>query len=208
MGNKLKKPKEEPSETIQTLTKLHHTITKFEKREIFLRKKITEELKLARQNKRAGKTKSAIHHMRRKNMFEKECERLCNMKINLQQQIITVEGTQMNNQTIIAMSEGQKTMKTLITNPDTIEKLRETIEEQHETAEEINTILSEPIGALATIDADELENELNELIEEQIIQELVAPITLPNIPIAPIEKRKDKEELEELEELEREMAVA
>ena len=73
---------------LQTLNKLHHAIQNLEKREIVLGKRVATQLKIARQHNKAGKKKVALNHLRRKRLMEKELNKLNNMKINLQQQII------------------------------------------------------------------------------------------------------------------------
>jgi hypothetical protein len=202
---------------IETLSKLHNTIQNLEKREIVLGKRVAMHLKIARQNNKAGKKKVALNHMRRKRLMEKELNKLNNMKINLQQQIMCIEGTEINSQVISAMKAGQENMKAL-NNKHTIEDietLHEDMEEQTERAEEINSIMGEPIGAMANMDEDELEKELNELMAEDRVAtqsptKILTPILqLPNVPqTIPATPEIPKEELEALEELEKQMVLA
>ena len=202
---------------IETLSKLHNTIQNLEKREIVLGKRVAMHLKIARQNNKAGKKKVALNHMRRKRLMEKELNKLNNMKINLQQQIMCIEGTEINSQVISAMKAGQENMKAL-NNKHTIEDietLHEDMEEQTERAEEINSIMGEPIGAMANMDEDELEKELNELMAEDSVAtqsptKILTPILqLPNVPqTIPATPEIPKEELEALEELEKQMVLA
>lgn len=128
-----------------------------------------------------------------------------------------IEGTEINSQVISAMKAGQENMKAL-NNKHTIEDietLHEDMEEQTERAEEINSIMGEPIGAMANMDEDELEKELNELMAEDRVAtqsptKILTPILqLPNVPqTIPATPEIPKEELEALEELEKQMVLA
>ena len=96
-----------------------------------------------------------------------------------------------------------------------IETLHEDMEEQTERAEEINSIMGEPIGSMANMDEDELEKELNELVAEDSVgaqspQQIITPLPLlPNVPeTIPATPEILKEEVEALEELEKQMAMA
>ena len=212
--SKANPPSEQPhvTPTITTITRLRKSISNIEKREGLLTKKMKHAFHAASQEKKAGNRAAAIAHMRRKHLYEKENNKLESMKLNLEQQIFTLESAQTNIHTISAMKAGQETMKTLVAENtiETLETLREDIEEQHENTREINTLISEPMGAL--MDDDELEKELNDILEEETVTELEKTLTskeeiLPSVPkniptLATIEEEK------ELEELEREMTLA
>ena len=218
MGNFFtKKSKHKPecpqvSSTIITITRLRETISNMEKRECLLTKKMKRVFNLARQEKKAGNRALAIYHMRRKRLYENEINKISTMKLNLEQQIFTLESAQTNIHTITAMQAGQETMKTLASEHtiEIVEELRETIEEQHENTHEINTLIGEPMGAM--IDDDELEQEFNDLLKDEMTTELEKTHTskeevFPNVPNH-IPTMTTIEEENELEELEREMTLA
>ena len=198
--------------TITTITRLRKTISNIEKRECLLTKKMKHAFHAASQEKKAGNREAAIKHMRRKRLYEKEHNKLGAMKLNLEQQIFTIESSQTNIHMITAMQAGQETMKTLAAENtiETLETLREDIADQHENTMEINAIISEPMGTM--IDDDELEKEYNDLLKNEIATELEKTLTsneedLPSVPnhtptLTTIEEEK------ELEELEREMTQA
>ena len=193
---------------ITTLGKLNKSIEQLEKREIFITKRIAHQMKIARQKIKAGNKKAALPQMRQKRMYTKELDKLHNMKINLQQQIISLEGTHMTLNTVEALREGSKTMKTLIkeNNVEEIENLYEDIQDQQQTMEEINTI----IGQAPLIDEDDLEKELEELMAADITEKLMAlPTNIPtNISTHISTPTIIPEETHIMEELEREMAMA
>jgi len=192
MGNKLGKKKttlnyqsrqpklsQEPPSPIETITELNRSIEIIDKREIFINKKIAMYRKIARQKYRAGKTKPALNNLRRSKIYEKEIKKISNIKLSLQQQIISLENSHMNIQTIDAMKEGQKAMKTMSekTKIEEVEKLHEDIEEHHQTNQEIADILSQPMGNSELIDEDELEQEYNDLIAEELTKDLITTTT-------------------------------
>lgn len=208
-------PLEEPphmTPTIVTITQLRKTISNIEKRECLLAKKIKRVFNLARQEKKAGNRGAALCHMRRKRLYEKEHNKLGVMKLNLEQQIFTLESTQTNIHTMTAMQAGQETMKTLTAENtiETLETLREDIEEQHETTREINTLIGEPMGTM--MDDDELEKEFKDLLKDEMTTELEKTHTSKEEVFPSIPKHTPTmaviEEENELEELEREMTLA
>ena len=247
MGNKLGKKKttlnyqsrqpklsQEPPSPIETITELNRSIEIIDKREIFINKKIAMYRKIARQKYRAGKTKPALNNLRRSKIYEKEIKKISNIKLSLQQQIISLENSHMNIQTIDAMKEGQKAMKTMSekTKIEEVEKLHEDIEEHHQTNQEIADILSQPMGNSELIDEDELEQEYNDLIAEELTKDLITTTTattkfsqMEKLPLPPTDnpsayhdtnplsqeyntaKQAELEELEELNALERSMAI-
>ena len=227
MGNKLRKKKsfenpQQPTAPIDTISKLNNRIEIIDKREHFLEKKIALYRKIARQQHRAGKTKDALNKLRLSKIYEKEVKKLGNVRMSLQQQIINLESSHMNIQTIEAMKEGQKAMKSMSekTKIEEVEKLHEDIEEHHQTNQEISDILTQPVGNSELIDEDELEQEYNNLIAEELTKDLLTMkhaspsqfSKIEGLPPVPTHKPSsstdiDPEEEAELEELERSMAV-
>ena len=189
--------------------------------------------KIARQKHRAGKTKVALNNLRRSKIYEKEIAKINNVRMALQQQIMTLESGQMNIMTINAMKKGQKAMKTLAQSAkiEDVENLQEDIAEYHQTNQEIGDILAQPIGNAEWLDEDELEQEYNNLIADELTKDLTT-ISSPNSPAtsAKISQMKklpippthdpcashittqdindaEQKELEALEALEKSMAV-
>jgi len=226
MGNKLGKKKsfynpQHPPAPIDTISKLNNRIEIIDKREHFLEKKIALYRKIARQQHRAGKTKGALNKLRLSKIYEKEVKKLGNVRMSLQQQIINLESSHLNIQTIEAMKEGQKAMKSMSekTKIEEVEKLHEDVEEHHQTNQEISDLLSQPIGNSELIDEDELEQEYNDLIAEELTKDLLTTALPANtlsqieaLPAPPTNKPSsiptiDDAEQEELDALERSMVV-
>ena len=140
---------------------------------------------------------------------------------SLEQQLFSIESANLNLETMRAMQQGAKAMKTIHGGLD-IDKVDETmdeIREQLELGDEISDAISRPLNTGANeVDEDELDEELDMLAQENANQETskivnnnveAAPISenkvsLPNVPSNKIKQSeasmKDKEDEEEEED--------
>jgi len=192
------------STPIDTITRLQTCYDRLEKRENHINKKIAKNIKEARLKVSQGDKRGAMQHIRKKKMYNRECAKLRGIKLTLQQQIINLEGAQININSINALNEGTNTLKT-ITKTHTIEEiedLRDDIEEQQQNMNEVSDLLAEP---LTVVDEDELEDELNDMIGGNLIEQLTN-INLPKAPTTKVSPIQISEE-EELKELKMEMAM-
>ena len=188
---------------IETITRLQICFDRLEKRENHINKKIAKNIKAARLKVSQGDKRGAMQHIRRKKMYDRECNKLRGIKLTLQQQIINLEGAQINMQLVNALSEGTQALK-IITQTHTIEEveeLRDDIEEQQQNINEVSDLLAKP---LTIVDEDELEEEFNNMISESLNDELLT-INLPEAPTTNVKSQLQEEE--ELKKLEVEMAM-
>merc|ERR1719261_1730113 len=114
--------------------------------------------------------------MKRKKLYEKEIEKIFNVKMTLETQVIGLESAAQNAQTFQAMQAGTKTMQK-IRNETSIEKVDDVmdeIKEEMEMAQEINEAISQPVDPLME-DEDDLLAELNELETADLEAELLKP---------------------------------
>ena len=201
MGNSKSKMLNKPT-TIETLTKLHTCHDRLEKKETHIYKKILQILKEANLKIKQNDKKSAIKLLRKKKLYERECNKLKGMKFTIQQQIINLEGMEINNQVVAAMTDGAKTMKSMTSDIciEKVEELQDNIEEHQQTVNEISDLLAQSVD-----DDDEFEEELNDIMNKNLTEKLLT-INLPQVPTTKVQTQTQDEE-DELKQLELEMAM-
>jgi charged multivesicular body protein 4 len=158
----------------------------------------------------------ALFALKRKKLYEAEIDKIANIKMTLETQVMNLESAAQNAETFKAMNAGKDAMKNIRedTNIDRVDDLMDEIKEEMEMADEISNALAQPIDPLLT-DEEDLLAELQELeaegVEEQLMQPTKKgeePMELPDVPSAalPTIKNATKEEEEELRQLEAELA--
>lgn len=152
----------------------------------------------------------ALFALKRKKLYEAEADKIQNVKMTLETQVINLESAAQNAQTFKAMEAGSKTMKKIRTDVgiEDVDEMMDTIKEEMEMANEINQAIAQPVDPLLA-DDDELLAELNELETSDLEAELLKPTpALPSMPKVPNSKlpELEKDEEEELRKLEAELA--
>jgi charged multivesicular body protein 4 len=158
-----------------------------------------------------GDKKGALFAMKRKKLYEVEMDKIQNVKMTLETQVINLESAAQNAETFKAMEAGSKTMQKIRTEVgvEKADDIMDQIREEMELAQEINTAIAQPVDPLLA-DEDELLAELNALEASDLEQELLAPpknveLTLPTVPDTKLPALA-KEEEDELKKLEAELA--
>jgi charged multivesicular body protein 4A/B len=163
-----------------------------------------------------GDKKGALFLMKRKKLYEAELEKILNIKMTLETQVINLESAASTAATFKAMEAGNKTMKKMRTDVglEKVDDLMDNIKEEMELAQEINNAMAQAVDPMMT-DEDELLAELNALETSDLEAELLAPPTktgtsanlssLPSVPNAKLPTLAQKE-ADELRELEAELA--
>jgi len=205
-----------PSDPQNTIVKLRESIATQEKREEHIDKKIKGVVDEAKKKMAKGDKKGALFAMKRKKMYENELDKIQNVKMTLETQVINLESAAQNAETFKAMSQGTNTMKK-IRNDVGIEKvddLMDEIKEEMEMANEINDAIAAPVDPLMA-DEDELLAELNELeaadVEAHLLNietpDATQGLSLPSVPNSklPAAKLSAKEE-DDMKKLEAELA--
>jgi charged multivesicular body protein 4A/B len=148
--------------------------------------------------------------MKRKKMYEGEVDKIQNVKMTLETQVINLESAAQNAETFKAMEAGSKTMKKIRTDVgiDKVDDIMDNIREEMELANEINNAIAQPVDTVL-MDEDELLAELNELEASDLEAELLAPpkagLSLPSVPNSKLPKLNKAEE-DDLKQLEAELA--
>ena len=148
--------------------------------------------------------------MKRKKLFEAEIEKIQNVKMTLETQVINLESAAQNAETFKAMAAGSNTMKKIRQDVgiEKVDEMMDEIKEEMELADEINQAIAAPVDPFLA-DEDELLAELNELEAGDLEAELLAPptgtVNLPSVPTSKLPTLEKKEE-DDLKQLEAELA--
>jgi charged multivesicular body protein 4A/B len=178
-------------------------------------KKVEQQVAEAKAKMAKGDKKGALFAMKRKKMYEAEVDKIQNVKMTLETQVINLESAAQNAATFDAMKSGTATMKK-IRNEVGIEKvddIMDEIKEEMEMAQEVNAAIAQPIDPLMA-DEDELLAELEGLEAADLEAELLAPpikpvedLSLPTVPAAKLPQPSlANDEADELKKLEAELA--
>lgn len=157
-------------------TNTTQTLEMLDKREALLIKKISTELEKAREFNRSGNKRAALQCLKRKKLYESQCEVVANQQLKLQEQMIVLEGSKATAETFNALKSGAGVMKQLAkeTDVDKVDKVMDEISDQTEKMRQVNEALGQQVGYAAELDEDELEAELAELdaldVEDALLQ--------------------------------------
>ncbi|KAH7280281.1 hypothetical protein KP509_37G059500 [Ceratopteris richardii] len=185
-----RKPKQDPS-TLSTLEKLQETLDMLEKKESVLQRRVALEVEKAKEYTRAKNKRAAIQCLKRKKLYEVQIEQLGNSQLRIHDQMILLEGAKATTETVDALRAGASAMKAMqkSTKIEDVDKTMDEINEQTENMKQIQEALAAPMGAIANLDEDELEAELEELeeadlLETQLLQpaSTAVPTKLPSAP--------------------------
>jgi len=208
-----------PQTTVNTsqtaIVKLRTAIKTQEKREEHIEKKIQLKIKEAKAKMAKGDKKGALFAMKLKKQHEAELDKIQNVKMTLETQVIHLESAEQNRETISAMKQGTSTMKNIRNEVgiDKVDDIMDEIKEEMELAEEVNNAIAQPIDPLME-DEDDLLAELEGLETADLEAELLRPpaqtdeLRLPSVPASklPTPQLANNEEAEELRKLEAELA--
>jgi charged multivesicular body protein 4 len=206
------------AQTANTVVSLRENIATQEKREQHLEKKIELCVKEAKEKMAKKDKKGALFKMKQKKLYEAEIDKIQNIKMTLETQVMNLESAAQNAETFKAMQSGKNAMTEIrqTTDIEKVDDLMDDIKEEMELADEISNALAQPVDPLMMADEDDLLAELNELEAEDVEEELLRPtkkaedahIDLPAVPNAalPSIKNATKEEEDELKQLEAELA--
>lgn len=147
--------------------------------------------------------------MKRKKLCETELDKIQNVKMTLETQVMNLESAAQNAETFQAMNAGKSAMKKIRDDVgiDQVDGLMEDIREEMEMANEISDAIAQPVDPLAA-DDDELLAELEQMGADDLEAELLkAPaakneVLLPSVP----NKKLPSAEAEEMRKLEAELA--
>ena len=156
--------------------------------------------------------KGALYCMKRKKLHEAELDKIQNVKMTLETQVINLESASQNAETFKAMSAGKTAMQKIRDDVgiEKVDDLMDDIREEMEMANEISDAIAQPVDPLAA-DEDDLLAELEQMGADDLEAELLkAPaakndVLLPDVPDSKLPTLNDAE-AEEMRKLEAELA--
>lgn len=155
--------------------------------------------------------------MKRKKMYEAEIDKIENVKMTLETQVMNLESAAQNAETFKAMKSGTDAMKQVRQDVgiDNVDDMMDDIKEEMDMANEISNAISAPVDPyahdeddlLAELEGEMMEDETAEL-EAQLTTPATAtkPVDLPSVPDAKLPSLTTPEEDEDLKKLEAELA--
>ena len=168
------------------------------KKQEFLEKKQNEELEIIKKNGTKNKRVS-MQALKRKKRLDKQLEQIDGTLTTIEYQREALENANTNTEVLKIMNLAGKALKGVHNNMDIdkVEDLMDEVREQQQIAEEISSVISNPIGFGQDVDEDELMKELEELEQEELDKQLLEtgePEPLPEVPSAalPTVEKKSK----------------
>ncbi|KAG5482018.1 hypothetical protein LSCM1_05732 [Leishmania martiniquensis] len=154
----------------------------------------------AREFMRAGNKRKALYCLKREKAQQSQISIVNDMLDNVQHLIDTVEFAQIQGEVLAAMKDGKCELDNLnkMLNVDDIERLMNETSESIEEANQINTVLSQPLAGLP--DDDELLRELDRSSGPQKVDEELTNLTVPGHSIPQEESALRKKEEDDQEE--------
>ncbi len=156
----------------------------------------------------------ALCSLKHKKQKETERDKIANIKMTLETQVMNLESAVRNRETFIAMEAGKNAMAAIRkeTDIEKVDELMDDLKEEMEAASEISNALAQPIDPFV-MDDDDLLAELAEMTADDALGAPVIKAQPEDVafPTAPIKKipaiaNASKEEAEELAMLEAELA--
>lgn len=193
-----------------TVIKLREAVANQEKREEHLQRKIDAMGKEAKMKMAKKDKKGAMFAMKRRKLYEQEMDKIGNVKMTLETQIMQLESATQNAETFQAMKAGTTAMSNIHKQVgiDKVDDLMDDIREEIENGNEINQAMAQAVDPLGCTDEDELMAELEALGADELEAELLEPTTAPSLPTVPDSKLPslNNAEAAEMKKLEAELA--
>lgn len=199
------------SNPANTVVKLRDAVANQEKREEHLQRKIDAmgveaKAKMAKKDK-----KGAMFAMKRRKLYEQEMDKIGNVKMTLETQMMQLESATQNAETFQAMKAGTSAMSNIhaTVGIDKVDDLMDDIREEIENGNEINQAMAQAVDPLCT-DEDELMAELEALGADDLEAELLEPTHVPEVSLPTVPNSKlptlNNAEAAEMKKLEAELA--
>ncbi|XP_039972042.1 charged multivesicular body protein 4b [Xiphias gladius] len=192
-----------PQEAIQRLRETEEMLAK---KQVFLEKKIDQELMTAKKNGTKNK-RAALQALKRKKRYEKQLDQIDGTLSTIEFQREALENANTNTEVLKNMGFAAKAMKAAHENMDIdkVDDLMAEITEQQELSQEISDVISRPVGFGEDYDEDELMAELEELEQEELDKNLLEiegteDVPLPSVPSTSLPSRPAKKKEEEDED--------
>lgn len=196
---KKKEKKLNPEQVLKSMEGLRKTIDDISKRSQVLQNKAQNEMREALQKKKTGDKSGALICLKRRKLYESEIAKLEGARMNLEQQLFAIEGASMNKNIFDSLKTGNQVLKQVHGDMkiEDVDKLKDEMEEQQDMLNELNEAISAPIGALTSVDDDELMDELDQLEAQEYekgMLDIDAPTYVKSAPAQTVNEPKNKED--------------
>mmetsp|Transcript_5609 Transcript_5609/g.5340 ORF Transcript_5609/g.5340 Transcript_5609/m.5340 type:complete len:228 (+) Transcript_5609:39-722(+) len=195
-----------------TIIKIRESIEAQEKREAHKEREIDKLVSDAKAKMAKGDKKGALYAMKRKKLHESELNKIQQVKMTLETQVINLESAAQNADTFAAMNAGKNAMAKIRNDVgiDKVDNLMDDIKDEMDLANEISDAIAQPVDPFAQ-DEDDLLAELEQMGADDLEAELLQAPSAKNevlFPDAPASKLPslDASEAEEMKKLEAELA--
>ncbi|XP_033116279.1 charged multivesicular body protein 4b-like [Anneissia japonica] len=196
------KKKEQAPSTGEAIQRLRQTEEMLNKKQDFLEKKITEELKTAR-NKGTKDKRAALNALKRKKRLEKQLQQIDGTLSTIEFQREALENANTNSEVLKTMGYAAKALKNAHQHLDVddVHDLMDDISESMDVSNEISEAISTQ-PAFDTVDEDELLAELEELEQEELDEKLldVGPSVSDRLPDVPSEAPAHREKAKKVDD--------
>ena len=115
--------------------------------------------------------------MKQRKLYQAEVDKIQNVKMTLETQVINLESASQNAQTFQVMQQGTNTMKKIRTDVgiNDVDDVMDDIREEMDMASELNNAFTQPLDSLGMADDDDLLAELDELTGAELY-------SMPDVP--------------------------
>ena len=175
------------------IQKNKETINLINKKINFNLKRMDNEKKLSLECIKNNNKKLAIFHLKKKKMIDKQNDVLSSYLLNLEKQGFLLEDYILNKKIIDTIKRNKMTMSLINFNIDKIDNMIESINQKILLNEDLNNILSNPLGNDS--DDDELLKELSEIDDKT--ENKKSEIILPEVPKDSLKKKNSEDEVNE-----------
>jgi charged multivesicular body protein 4 len=168
-----KKKKEEPINPEQRYESVAKMVEELDKKINYQRAEIAKWRADARRMALAKNRTGAMNCLKRAKIREAQIERNEGMKFNLETQLDSIQDAETNVKVFQEFRQNLKVIEDQAkrVNCDQVEEVIDNIGEHMETLNETSEILSQAIGPAAAFDAEELDQELDQMLADDPMQE-------------------------------------
>ena len=180
-------PPAPPEEVSARIERNKQHLRDLERRLDYLCKRATSERDVARQMLSSGRRAPALFHVRRAKLYEGQQSVLQGQMLNLDEATTRLEQSSLTAATFGGLREGAAALGRLHgeLDADKIDDALEGIQDQYSVQEELSDAISAPVGTGASLDDDELLQELQLQAPSAASVAPVAPVA-PVVPVTPV----------------------
>jgi charged multivesicular body protein 4 len=187
------KAKKAPT-TAESIHKIKETMDMLDKRERYLQKKIDDQLAEAKNFSRQKNKRAALTCLKRKKLLEAQQQKLEGSRLKLEETVMTLESASINAEIVTSHQIASNALKNVHSNMsiDQVDRVADDLQEQMDIANEIGDAIAQPMGQMAGLDEDELNEEL-ELLEQEMLDESLLSVNdskISEIPAANVPARQ------------------